>query len=163
MSKVTVSSVQIEHLRETLGIGTSRPRLSWRIETAIANWQQAGYEVACCDGVGQLRKSTGRMESDQSTLVDWPFASLRSREKVSVQVRVWGTDGSASEWSVPVLVEAGLLSADDWTARFVTPAWEEDTSKLNPSPYLRQAFELRPSIKSARSIHHRFGRLRSAA
>ena len=93
---------------------------------------------------------TGKVESDQSVLVAWPFAPLSSREQLSVRVRVWDKDGNVSEWSDAVSLEAGLLSTSDWTARFITPTWDEDTSRSNPSPYLRREFELRAGIKSAR-------------
>lgn len=47
-NKMIVSRVQIEHLRETLGIGAERPRLSWQIETGTPNWLQSAYEIECC-------------------------------------------------------------------------------------------------------------------
>ncbi len=43
-----------------------------------------------------------------------------------------------------------FLNPEDWSARFISPAWAEDTNISNPSPYLRRTFELRPGIKSAR-------------
>jgi alpha-L-rhamnosidase len=39
--------LQIEHVREPLGIGAARPRLSWRVTTAARNWRQAAYEITC--------------------------------------------------------------------------------------------------------------------
>ena len=147
---VSISQLQIEHLYETLGIGTACPRLSWQIETAIPNWRQVAYEIECFSADGQPRSQTGRVESSQSILAEWPFAPLVSREKVSVRVRIWGMDGSESAWSAPVTVEAGLLSAADWSARFISPEWDEDTTKSNPAPYLRREFDLRAGIKSAR-------------
>jgi alpha-L-rhamnosidase len=143
-SEVTISRLQIEHLRETLGIGADRPRLSWQVETPIQNWRQAGYELECRDA------QTGRIDSGQSVLVEWPFAPLHSREQVNLRARVWGVDGSVSDWSEPIAIEAGLLQAADWSAHFITPGWDEDTSKSNPSPYLRREFDLRPGLKSAR-------------
>ena len=150
MSEVTVSSIQIEHLRETLGIGISQPRLSWQIETELTNWRQTAYEIACFDADGREREQTGRVESDQSILIDWPFAPLQSRQPVSLQVRVWGTDDSTSAWSEPVMVETGLLHPADWHAAFISPGWEEEPSKSNPAPYLRREFDLRSEISSAR-------------
>ena len=143
-------SLQIEHLRETLGVGAARPRLSWRVTTAARNWRQAAYEIICRHADGQLRGESGRISSGQSVLVDWPFAPLRSREQVTVQARVWGEDGSASNWSAPVVVEAGLLQVADWRARFITPDWDEDVTRSNPAPYLRRDFEVRAPVKAAR-------------
>ena len=149
-SDVTLQRVQIEHLHETLGIGTACPRLSWQVETELSNWQQAGYAIACHAADGKLRGQTRRVESGQSVLVDWPFAPLQSRERVSLRVRVWGSDGSESAWSEPINVEAGLFSVQDWSASFVSPAWEEDSSRSNPAPYLRREFALRAGLQSAR-------------
>ena len=150
MTSTTTLNVRIEHLRETLGIGTAQPRLSWMINTESREWHQSAYEIESYDASGKLREQTGKVESDQSVLVPWPFAPLSSREQLTVRVRVWGKDGNVSEWSDAVSLEAGLLSTSDWTARFITPTRDEDTSKSNPSPYLRREFELRAGIKSAR-------------
>ncbi len=149
-SECTISSLRLEHLRETLGIGTDRPRLSWTVETAAENWRQAAYEIESYGAGDRLRGQTGRVESDQSVLVAWPFEPLQPREQLSVRVRVWGKDGVESDWSKPAVLEAGLLRREDWTARFVSPSWEEDVSRMNPAPYLRREFNLRPGVKSAR-------------
>jgi alpha-L-rhamnosidase len=148
--EIKISRFQIEHLSETLGIGIDRPRLSWQIETKVQNWRQAGYQIECSTVDGQPRGQTVQVESSQSVLVDWPFTPLQSRERVSVRVRVWGVEGDESAWSEPVHIEAGLLHPNDWSAIFVSPNWDEDTSKSNPSPYLRREFKLRSKIKSAR-------------
>jgi alpha-L-rhamnosidase len=142
----TIADVRFEHLRQPFGVGTARPRLSWTVETAIAGWRQAAYEVEA----GGSRGATGRVESDESVLVSWPFAPLASRERAAVRVRVWGADGSASDWSAPAEVEAGLLEPDDWRARFVAPDWDEDTSRPQPCPMLRREFELRGAVARAR-------------
>jgi len=86
---VTISRLRFEHLRETLGIGVESPRLSWMVETTAQNWQQAAYEIECYNVNGSLRRQIGRVESDQSVLVDWPFEPLQSREQLRVRVRVW--------------------------------------------------------------------------
>jgi alpha-L-rhamnosidase len=150
MNTLTVARVQVEHLRKTLGLGTARPRLSWIIETATSDWHQQSYEIRLLDDKGNLRAETGRIESEQSVLVDWQFAPLTSRERVTVRVRVWDTHGQSSDWSEPVSIEAGLLCAEDWTARFITPDWDEDTSKPQPAPLLRREFDVRAQVKQAR-------------
>ncbi len=145
---VSVADVRFEHLREPFGIGTPEPRLSWEIATEIAGWRQAAYAIEARSPDGSLRGETGRVESDQSVLLPWPFAPLRSRERVLVRVRVWGSDGQESPWSEPRAVEAGLLSPDDWSARFVTPDWDEDAP--GPCPLLRREFDVRPGVAQAR-------------
>jgi alpha-L-rhamnosidase len=142
--------VRVEHLNHAFGIGMDCPRLSWVIETALQGWVQRGYEIEELNATGELINQTGRVESDQSVLLAWPFAPLASRERVALRVRVWGNCGGESAWSESVDVEMGLLQADDWSARFISPDWEEDSSRSNPAPFLRREFELRPGFKSAR-------------
>jgi alpha-L-rhamnosidase len=149
-SSLTISTIHFEHYGEALGIGTDRPRLSWIVETGSSGWCQAGYEIECFDADGKPRGHTGRVESDQSVLVDWPFAPLESRERANVRVRAWGTDGSTSEWSEPACVEAGLLQAQDWTASFVTPVWDEDTGRPQRAPMLRREYSVRAGLAKAR-------------
>lgn len=149
-SETTISRLQVEHLRETLGIGFARPRLSWQVESAAPNWRQAAYAIECLSADGHVHQDTGRIESEQSILVNWPFAPLQSRERVSLRVKVWGQDGSESAWSQPLVVETGLLDPADWSAHFITPDWEEDVTRSNPAPYLRREFTLRGEIQSAR-------------
>lgn len=147
---MTISKLQAEHDRGAFGIGTDRPRLSWMSETASQGWRQAAYAIELYDSEGSLRGETGRIESDQSVLVDWQFAPLASRERVWVRVRVWGEDGQSSEWSELVPLEVGLLRPDDWTAHFVTPDWEQDLSRAQVAPLLRREFDVRADMKRAR-------------
>ena len=80
------------HHRDAIGIGEICPRLSWTVQTTIADWYQAGYEIEAYGPDGRLRERTERLASDQSVLVRWPFAPLSSRERLTVRVRVWGID-----------------------------------------------------------------------
>ncbi|HEY8284891.1 MAG TPA: glycoside hydrolase family 78 protein [Chloroflexota bacterium] len=146
----TVASLKFEYRHDALGIGAARPRLSWTVVTSLAGWYQAAYAVEAYEADGSLREWTDRIESDQSVLVPWPFAPLMSRESRMVRVQVWDAEGRSSGWSESYPVEAGLLHADDWVARFVTPAWEEDTTRPQPSPLLRREFDARAPIAWAR-------------
>jgi alpha-L-rhamnosidase len=147
---VRITRVRIEHQREAFGIGVARPRLSWIVETSTRGWNQAGYEIESRGADGKPPRRTGRVESDQSVLVAWPFAALASRERLTVRVRVWGMDGQPSAWSQAVPVEAGLLHPQDWTAHFITPGWEEDVVQANPVPLLRREFDVRLGVKRSR-------------
>src|SRR5689334_22268222 len=129
-------ALRVEHQREAFGIGTDSPRLSWIVETAGNEWHQAGYEIESYAVGGRLLNQTGRVNSDQSALVAWPFEPLSSRERVTVRARAWSTDGQTSDWSERVPIEVGLLQTLDWSARFIGPAWDEDLSQPQPAPLL---------------------------
>lgn len=149
-SEVAIVGIRFEQRADALGIGTARPRLSWRVETTLPGWRQAAYEIETYEPGGDLRERTGRVESDESVLVTWPFAPLASRERVAVRVRAWGEDGTTSAWGEAAVVEAGLLQPADWLARFVTPDWDEDTARSQPCPLLRREFGVRPGMIRAR-------------
>jgi len=147
---LSVGDLRFEHLREPIGIGRPAPRISWVAETEISGWRQRAYELEARDDAGNVAWSTGRIASADSVLVPWGGAPLRSRERVHVRVRVEGTGGSASDWSAPAAVEAGLLDASDWSARCITPGWDEDASAMQPSPLLRKEFTVRAGAVRAR-------------
>jgi alpha-L-rhamnosidase len=148
-----VGQVRLEHHREPLGIGESRPRISWKVKTDHEAWQQQAYEIAIQPAGGQdgSEESSGKVDSTESVLVAWPFHPLPSRARRTVRVRVWGAlDGAASEWSEPADVETGLLEPTDWTAKLVSPDWQEDTSVDQPPALFRCEFEAAGGIASAR-------------
>jgi len=149
-ASLTITEIRIEHHREALGIGAARPRLSWTVSTEINNWRQNAYEIELSGPDGAVRNQTGWIDSDQSIFVDWPFAPLTSRQQVYVRVRIRGVDGSISAWSAPKSIEAGLLIPGDWSARFITPGWDEDTNQAQPAPLLRREFTVRAAVKHAR-------------
>ncbi len=113
------SNPRFEQRSESLGIGTSTPRVSWTVDDTPPGWHQIAYEIEL--RVGDDVRSTGHVRSDASVLVHWPFAPLRSRQRAWVRVRVWGADESdPSPWSEPSVVEAGLLDPADWVALPIT-------------------------------------------
>ena len=116
----TVTDLRIEHGGPALGLGTPRPRLSWRLD-GPPGWRQASAEIALETASGATE--TALLDTVDQVLVDWPFADLGSRARVSVRVRITGEDGSVSPWSDPTPVETGLLLPDDWQARPVGGAW----------------------------------------
>jgi alpha-L-rhamnosidase len=150
IAPVVVVALRAEHRADAFGVGVAAPRLSWMVKTAAPNWRQAAYALELLAPDGVVRAATGRIDSDESALAPWPFMPLNSREQCSVRVSVWGNDGSESEWSAPLAIEAGLLHAADWSARFVTPDWEEDTSAPQPGPLLRREFDVRAGVARAR-------------
>ncbi|MFC5847220.1 family 78 glycoside hydrolase catalytic domain [Deinococcus petrolearius] len=145
-----VLDLRAEYRHEAFGTGESAPRLSWRTETDSANWRQRGYALQAFGAAGELLGATGRTESGESVLVPWPFRPLASRERVQVQVRVWGDDQRPSDWSAPLDLEVGLLAPEDWSAAFVTPDRDEDTARPQPSPLLRREFDVRGPVRRAR-------------
>ncbi|MFI6818826.1 family 78 glycoside hydrolase catalytic domain [Nonomuraea sp. NPDC050328] len=130
-----VTAPRAEHRTDPLGLGESRPRLSWTTATDRPGWRQSAYEIEA----GTERFTA---ESAESVLVPWPFAPLTSRQRVQVRVRVRSAEGDWSGWSPPAAFEAGLLHPADWSARFVSPPADEHL--------LRGDFTVRQAVTAAR-------------
>ncbi|MET7283939.1 family 78 glycoside hydrolase catalytic domain [Kribbella sp. NPDC005582] len=137
------SRVRFEHRTDTpLGIGTASPRLSWQTTTAPDDYAQTAYEVE----ITGTTKQSYVVESADQVLVPWPGEPLASRERADVRIRVRGA-GDWSGWSEPASVEAGLLSPDDWSARFISP---RDNALGSPAPLLSATLDLPGDITKAR-------------
>jgi alpha-L-rhamnosidase len=106
------TGLRFEH-GPVLGIGAAAPRLSWQIPDADPDFTQTAYEI-------EVDGESVTVESAEQVLVPWPVAPLESRQRGTVRVRVRG-GADWSGWSEPANLEAGLLTPDAWSARFVSP------------------------------------------
>jgi len=114
----------VEQRCEPLGLGTSRPRLSWRLASDRRAAAQTAYRITAAerpadlDDPGRRLWDSGRRPSGDGLLVPWDGPALRSSVRYHWRVEVWdeaGTPaGSARSW-----FETGLLHDDDWTAVWV--------------------------------------------
>jgi alpha-L-rhamnosidase len=143
-----VSAPRFEHHREPLGIGESRPRLSWTVEAAPAGWRQSAYRIEVRTDVSS---EVFEVSSPEQILVAWPGSALTSRERADVRISVRGGDGA---WSAPgpwARVEIGLLEPADWIAGPVGAIREENPASDRRRPSLvRRAFSVRPGLVHAR-------------
>jgi alpha-L-rhamnosidase len=124
-STVQVVGLTTEHLAHPVGIGSTRPRLTWKLQSDVPGQLQTAYQIRedywnAKAGKQQVWLSD-KISSDQSVLVDWPNAPLDSRDSGSWQVRIWDKDGVPTAWSAPAPFEIGLLHpADEWKGQWIT-------------------------------------------
>ena len=150
------------HHPGAIGVGESRPRLSWQVGAAPPGYVQQRYEVeTVVDGptAGTPRRSRVVVESAEQVFVPWPGPELQSRERATVRIRVGGEDEDWSPWSEEASVEVGLLHADDWSAEFIEARWYEDSPTgsrhhaVFPDrrpPLFRREFTVDDGFRSAR-------------
>lgn len=129
------SELRCEYQSNPLGIDTQQPRLSWILDptiwgTATRGQRQTAYQILVASSAALLnqdhgdRWDSGKVVSDQCSLVEYQGKPLASRMRCYWKVRVWDQDGRATGWSPPVQWTMGLLDPGDWTAQWITaPRW----------------------------------------
>lgn len=160
---IRIQRVQFEHHREPLGIGESKPRLSWRLKGDAKNWFQTAYEVEIASlEKPQLPVKTYKVASSESILVPWPGEPLQSCESAAVRIRVFGRshdflspsnqgEVTGTDWSEPAIVETGFLDRNDWNGCSLITADGDIDITLPRQPVLfRRGFELQQPATRAR-------------
>lgn len=153
---VKVTSLRTDYTVNPIGIDNPVPRLSWIIQSDQDNTMQESYEIRAALNPADLAKGkkliwkSDRVASPQSIHIKYNGQPLRSYQKVYWQVRVVDNHGEKSKWSDVAFWEMGKLEDTTWEADWITPAWEEDKSRSNPSPYLRKEFSIDKAIEQAR-------------
>jgi alpha-L-rhamnosidase len=151
LSSIVIATPRAEHYDVPLGIGLTRPRLSWTVRTAEPGWRQAAYEIETVTSDRTTVAASGRVDSVDSVLVPWIGPDLVSRQRIGVRVRVWSTaDDGPSQWSPIRWIEAGLLGLDDWSATPITAERALDPAADHPPVRLRRDFIVDPGLASAR-------------
>jgi alpha-L-rhamnosidase len=150
--KLNVVDLQCEHRTNPVGIDNTLPRLSWKIEGAGRDILQSSYSIRVAAASDFRKQSivweTGRVASDESILRRYEGEPLKSGQRYYWQVKVWDNQKRESKWSEAAFWEMGLLSQEDWKARWIEPV--QDTSRAIPALHVRKDFELTKPIASAR-------------
>ncbi len=126
-----------------LAFGRERPRLTWRLAAAQPGLSQSGYEIHASRTASfeDLIATTGPVISADQIGVGAPGGSLTSRDVRYYRVRAF-TDGSSTDWSDPLCIEAGLLDPGDWRARGITVPDDPGRDRPSAAPRLRRGFDL---------------------
>ncbi|GLX70492.1 alpha-L-rhamnosidase [Paenibacillus glycanilyticus] len=154
MTWLQVANIRCEYRQNPIGLGTIRPRFSWQLQTDDQNVMQTAYriQVSSVESVWDdnvLVWDTGRVESDQSVLVEYGGQPVQSRGQYYYRVKAWDNKELESDWSETASWEMGLLDKTEWTAAWITP----DAAAIDPLSdnifMLRQTFQTRGPIRRA--------------
>ena len=130
-----VTNLRCEYLENPLGIDVLNPRLSWEsgireqgagvppspsgLRRAGRGQRQTAYQVLVASSEALLQRDegdlwdSGKVESSQSTHVEYAGKPLTSRMQCYWKVRVYGEDGD-EDWSSPAMWSMGLLEPEAW-------------------------------------------------
>jgi alpha-L-rhamnosidase len=153
---IKVTSLTTDYKINPIGIDNPVPRLSWIIQSDEQNTLQVSYEIRAALDPADLAKKNKQVwnsetvASSKSIHIKYQGQAPKSYQRIYWQVRVVDNHGKKSKWSEVAYWEMGILEDGAWKAEWITPAWEEDLKKSNPSPYLRKEFKLGKAIQKAR-------------
>ncbi|HYJ37888.1 MAG TPA: alpha-L-rhamnosidase N-terminal domain-containing protein, partial [Chitinophagaceae bacterium] len=149
-AQLKVTNLLCENLPNPIGLDVTQPRFTWQLQTTAKNVLQTAYEIKVSEqaSLKNILWISGRVSSDRSVHVPYGGKQLESTKQYYWQVRVWDNLGNNSGWSAPASWKMGLLKADDWKAKWITPGYVEDTIN-RPCPLFRKQFSSSKKISSA--------------
>jgi|WetSurMetagenome_2_1015567.scaffolds.fasta_scaffold01962_2 alpha-L-rhamnosidase len=149
---LSVTNLTCEHKINPVGIDIIQPRFSWKIVGTGNNILQNAYSVRVATdskfASNKIIWLSGKVESDESVLLDYKGPELKTGVRYFWQVKIWDNKGRESKWSDAAFWEMGLLSQSDWKAKWIE--MPGDTLRYSPSPHFRKEFQIGKSISKAR-------------
>ena len=135
----------IEYKTNPLGIDEVQPRFSWKLESDQNNTIQTAYQLTVSNG--EVMWDTGKVESDQSILVEYMGALFEAKTEYKWDVTVWDNHGESAEASAEF--ETGLLkgNAFEGKANWITHGFAKEETA---SPVFTKTFNIAKPVVKAR-------------
>lgn len=128
--------LRCEMLVNPQGIDAMQPRLSWMLKSSEREQTQYAYQVLVASTERLLNSGkadlwdSGEVVSSQSVLVSYAGKPLASHTQCFWKVRVWSDEKTASSWSKPANWSMGILSPDEWHAKWIGLDGDDVTNVL---------------------------------
>lgn len=153
-----VSDLRCEYLTNPIGIETISPRLSWKMKTDRRGSSQSSYHIMVASDESLLQKNlpdlwdSGILKSDNSTQIEYKGKSLLPGMRVFWKVQIRNNEHYSSAWSPTATWEMGLMSADNWKAKWIGAPSAINTGNWKlPAPQFRKEASITKPIKKARA------------
>ena len=149
------TELRCEYAQNPLGIDVLNPRLSWKLEDDRRGAAQSAYRILVASSEELLARGeadlwdSGRVESDQTTWVEYGGETLSARARAWWKVSVWNEAGEESAASDASWWETGLLG-ESLDGEWIGTPFSGGTQNSSPAPFLRKSFTLDKPIQSAR-------------
>ncbi|MFX0101856.1 MAG: family 78 glycoside hydrolase catalytic domain [Candidatus Hodarchaeota archaeon] len=169
------TKLRCEYLVNPLGLDILEPRLSWVLDIEDSKQKdvvQTAYQVIVSSSLEKLERAdgdiwdTGRVASDQTIHVVYKGKPLSPQNWCFWRVKVWDGEKNESIWEDCEIAywQMGLLSKDDWNAKWIGGKTREpkkvmvndytkpdpvEVIKSEPSPLLRKSFTILGEVNRA--------------
>jgi alpha-L-rhamnosidase len=124
--RIQVVSLKCEYRDNPTGIDVLRPRLFWQLHSSRRSERQSAYRILVASDRRLLKEEkadlwdSGRVLSDQTVQIEYGGIPLGSRQECFWKVMAWDKDGRSSKWSDIASWTMGLLSSEDWQAKWIS-------------------------------------------
>lgn len=149
---LSVKDLTCEHTTNPVGTDVARPRFSWKIESRENNVMQTAFQIRVATAPSfspsKIVWNSGKIVSEESILQQYAGDELKSRQRYYWQVKAWDNKGKVSGWSQAAFWETGLLSPDEWEARWIELKEEFDI-QYTPATSFRKEFDISKKVKKA--------------
>jgi alpha-L-rhamnosidase len=131
----TPVNLRCEYMKNPLGVDAPKPALSWEIasaDPAARGVKQTAYQIQAASSPELLAAGksdlwdSGKVETDQTLLVEYAGKPLASSQRVYWKVRVFDESGKMTESSEPAFFHTGIIKPEDWKAQWIA---EPDAAK----------------------------------
>ena len=127
-------NLKCEYLINPIGIDIQNPRLMWNCDGGI---KQTAYRIVAKSDEKTVWDS-GKVVSS-SMYAEYPH-KLKSRERIIWSVTLWDEDDREGEPSEPAFFETGLLSASDFTAKWISGNYRVNRKNRYPVDCFKKQF-----------------------
>jgi alpha-L-rhamnosidase len=154
------TGLKCDSLVEPLGIDTTNPLLSWRLQDKAWGAKQTAYEIMVSSNtdVGVAKADmwdSGRVESEQSVGIPYGGHPLEAEKRYYWRVKVWGQEGKLYPVSSTSWWETGLLTPDAWQGKWISyEAPELHSIRESGAIWITNAAV--PNFASGGDTHHDF-------
>jgi alpha-L-rhamnosidase len=147
------SGLKCEWQVNPIAINSTRPQLSWTLESSRRNQRQTAYQILVASSPSKLAENngdlwnSGKIDTSRTLAVSYKGTPPSSRTVCYWKVRVWDNNGRPSAWSEPAHWAEGLLESSDWTALWIGTGG--NSQQQNSAVVLGREFRVRPNLKRA--------------
>lgn len=121
----SVSHLRCDYRENPIGVDRTNPLLSWWITSDQRGEKQEAYQILVGSDPSVLAQNkgdlwdTGKVESDQSTQVEYAGKLFDSRMRCFWKVRIWSRNGKETQWSKPAVWTMGVLNDSQWKGAWI--------------------------------------------
>ncbi len=112
----------VEYRKKAIGLDV-KPRFSWKIESEEKDVVQTAYQIDVYNNGSEVWTS-GKVNKDSSIFVHYECESLKPMTLYTVKVKAW--DNKGNEATIDGEFETGLLSQENWNAKWITHSLSKD-------------------------------------